>query len=75
MDRPMKSLYKWLPGNLILVIGCVFPAALAAAEPEPYDPAMDDESTLFMDMPSVYSASKYEQSVGRPRLGDGYHGK
>jgi iron complex outermembrane receptor protein len=32
-------------------------------EPDLFDPAMDDESMLFMDIPSVYSASKYEQSV------------
>ena len=59
----MKKLYKWLPGSVILVFSCVFPTALAAAEPEPYDPTMGDESMLFMEMPSVYSASKYEQSI------------
>jgi hypothetical protein len=53
MDRPVKSLYNWLTGNVILVISWVFTTALAAAEPEPYDLAMDDESMLFMDIPSV----------------------
>jgi iron complex outermembrane receptor protein len=59
----MKRHYKWTPGLGILAIICLFSAVLAAAEPELYDPTMDDESMLFMDIPSVYSASKYEQSI------------
>ncbi|MDX2458143.1 MAG: Plug domain-containing protein, partial [Gammaproteobacteria bacterium] len=59
----MKRNYKWITGLVMLSITCPFSAVLAAAGPESYDPAMDDESMLFMDIPSVYSASKYEQSV------------
>jgi hypothetical protein len=59
----MKLNFKWRPGSVIPAIICLFPAILPAAEPEPYDPGMDDESMLFMDIPSVYSASKYEQSA------------
>ena len=59
----MKLEYKWLCSAGILAFSCLFSAVLPATEPEPYDPAMEDESMLFMDIPSVYSASKYEQSV------------
>jgi iron complex outermembrane receptor protein len=59
----MERKYKGVFGGSILAISCLFPAVLPAAEPELYDPGMDDESMLFMDIPSVYSASKYEQSV------------
>ena len=39
------------------------PAAAAAEDPPADDPLAFDESLLFDDIPSVYSASKYEQKV------------
>jgi len=59
----MKRNDKWTTGLGILVVLYLVPGLLLAEEPEMFDPAMDDESMLFMDIPSVYSASKYEQSV------------
>jgi iron complex outermembrane receptor protein len=50
----------------VLLTG-LFSAVLMAAEGNPADQQIDmgmgDESMLFMDIPSVYSASKYEQKV------------
>ena len=59
----MKPSYKWLAGSGFLAVSCLSSAVLPATEAEPFDPAMEDESMLLMDIPLVYSASKYEQSV------------
>ena len=50
---------------LTLLATMVWPASLASADPAPAEPmeAAADESLLFEEIPSVFSASKYEQKV------------
>ena len=59
----MKRQYTWLPTSGLLLMSTLVPATSPAAGPEFNDLAPGDESMLFMDIPSVYSASKYEQSL------------
>jgi iron complex outermembrane receptor protein len=59
----MEQNTRWLCRLCLLVISSLVSPVLLAATDEGADLGMGDESMLFMDIPSVYSASKYEQSL------------
>ena len=51
----------WVVLLLVLPLPCLF----GQADPPAPTPAGGDESVLFLDIPSVYSASKYEQRISQ----------
>jgi len=67
MDGSMQQKYDWVFGRGVLAILCFFPAELPASEPEVYEPTMNDEFNLFMDL---YRNDKYAGARSFGRSGD-----